>query len=274
MKFDQHSVAVKVQPFNVFAKHQFMELYSVPLSNSSAKTQCCFLGGVIKTVNKLQVFKALITTTSNLTCTVNKHTGSPESWRTVVREGVCPRVHNLLCNGPDDCCNAQSKCPRRTKQAPRQTHLLVWAWWWLCLILQGSKGYMRGANMSVPTMSSVSLLLLKARCPQSWPTTKNCNTHTGFSNICHRLMGSVACFGCTGAEGVWHILMMPHRPVQVYILASEKQHKMHVLLMHVSRTCYWVLSSDACCESGYATTASHMVQHAPAESALKDTFAI
>lgn len=20
------------------------------------------------------------------------------------------------------------------------THLLVWAWWWLCLILQGSKG--------------------------------------------------------------------------------------------------------------------------------------
>ena len=128
--------------------------------------------------------------------------------------------------------------------------------------------------MSVPTMSSVSLLLLKARCPQSWPTTKNCNTHTGFSNIYHTLMGSVAWFGCTDAEHVWHILTMLHRPVQVYIQASEKQHKMHVLPMHVSRTCYWVLSSDACCEFSYATTASHMVQHAPAESALKDTFAI
>ena len=54
------------------------------------------------------------------------------------------------------------------------TYLLVCAWWTLCLILQGSKGYMRGANMRVPTTSSTSLFLLKALCPQSCPTTKNC----------------------------------------------------------------------------------------------------
>jgi len=56
--------------------------------------------------------------------------------------------------------------------AVSSTSLLVKAWCWLCLILQGSKGYTRGANMRVPTMSSRSLFLEKVRWPQSWPTTK------------------------------------------------------------------------------------------------------
>ncbi len=52
--------------------------------------------------------------------------------------------------------------------------MFVCAWWWLCLMRHGSKGYMSGMNISVPTMSSTSLFLLKLRCPASCPTTNSC----------------------------------------------------------------------------------------------------
>lgn len=45
--------------------------------------------------------------------------------------------------------------------AVSSTSLLVCAWCWLCLMRQGSKGYSRGANIRVPTMSSTRLFSWK-----------------------------------------------------------------------------------------------------------------
>lgn len=57
-------------------------------------------------------------------------------WCTTLPCAGCQRVLTHLLRHLD----YQKQFPRCNPSKSKATHLLVWAWWWLCLILQGSNG--------------------------------------------------------------------------------------------------------------------------------------